>query len=480
MSLKLEIGINKLIESHRYFGEVIQRMKRKKENKIPTMGVSYENQSIVLYYNEHFLNSLTHDETAGVLNHECNHVIGEHIEREILLEPDFDRRKAMEKDAPMSETMEKYIKANLLNVCEDVAINQWIPNIPMELKSFDKDGNPVLDTREVIVDEKALKKYLNKGYKLGGEEELKKFHVKNPNFNKPMVGEPCTLQSFRKMLPDNTKVKEKQPFEYYYNLLKQEGHDKKTLEKAMQSLEKAIMTLDQHDMGEASEGKNETDTEARKEIAKSIANEALKATEEAGMAGSIPGHVLEQLDALNKKPKNWKQDISKFAARASSVLKEITRNRRNRRQRQGEPLVPGYRNKAVLKLIFAMDTSGSMSSEILEQIASEARKLHEMGVQLLLIECDSQINNVRKYQGEKNLEVHGRGGTLFNPVFELINSKKFGNEWGEFDGIIFFTDGDCFENNVIKPKMPILWAMNKGCKPPVNWGWSTEIIINEK
>lgn len=475
---KLESGIQRLVETNRYYGEMLQRMKRKKAPEIPTYGVSYQDGGVVLWYNPYWHDQFTIDQLAGVLEHECSHIMNDHFTREKELEPEFDRQKAL-KEGNVFDQVQAAMTGQTLNICEDVAINQWINRIPETFHVFDKEGNVVIDEREEVVDEKSLKKYLNRGFKINNPQDLQKFMIPNDNFGLPAKYNACTLKSFRKMIPDNTKLLDKQPFEYYYNLLKEHGGD--AAAQAAGAMQEILSTLDTHEMEGKGGDKEVTDPEVKKEMAKQLCNEAAKAAKEHD-AGSIPHHIEQLLEAMNKRPKNWKKDVSKFVAKASSIYKEITKNRRNRRQRKGEPLVPGYRNKTALTLVWAVDNSGSMNDQVMEQIAAEGKRLHDMGIRLYLIQCDTVINDMKEYRGEKIFTRTGDGGTVFNPVFEFINSGECRKKFGDIDGMIFFTDGGCWESpdEVIKPKCPILWAMTEGCRCPVNWGWVTEVIIREK
>lgn len=469
----IEKGIFRLICTNPYYGEMIHRMKRICSTEVPTMGVVYDQIGITFFYNPYFTDSLTTDEVAGVIEHECAHILGEHYERELILEPEYDRKKALKEDAV--KTIEIMLAANLLNICEDVAINQWINRIPKTFKAFDKEGNIIVDDRKQIIDETSFKKYINAGNKINDQSELEKFMIDNPNYGQPIECEPATYTSFKKLVKDKVEVKEKMPFEYYYNLLLKETGT--IANQVAAGLKKMIVTIDNHQQKD-----NEINKETRKELARQLANEAKKAFEGKKQVGTLSSYIEEALSALNNKPKNWKRDIKKFVAKNISAYQEVTRHRRNKRQRINEPLIEGFRNKQKLKLVWAIDTSGSMDTTILQQIASEGKKLHDDGVQLILIECDANIQNVKEYKGENNLKVNGRGGTAFNPVFKYVDSPIFNKKFGNIDGLIFFTDGMCSENSndLIKPKYPILWAMNEGYKKPTTWGWETEIKVIKK
>lgn len=446
---KLEQAIKHLMRSHRFYGELLQRFKRNKTRAIPTYGVAYTQQGLTLYYNDLWHSQFTTPQLAKILEHECKHIIHEHFKREVIIEPDFDRKNVVKEDN-LTDQLKKSGLAKDLNICEDVAINQSIKGLPENFYIYEKD-DIVVDTRETIVD------------KQSGDK------IKNPEYNKPMKCNTCNLENFKELFDSNVNIKSNMPFEYYYNLLKKHG----------KTTNLNIVTIDTHDLSSVTKGKEVKDPELRKEIAKQICNEAARATREF-QAGCISNDVQEFLDFMNKHPKDWKSDLSKFVSRSSSIKKEITRTKRNRRQRKESPLIPGYKHSTNLTLLWIVDNSGSMSDEELKQIAAEGKKLHTIGAQLLLVQFDTKINSVIPYKGEKLFKRTGAGGTSFSPVFDYIEKKEYKQQnIQNIDGIVFFTDGGCYEDpkSLIKPKVPILWAMTEGNTKPVDWGWETEIKL---
>ena len=113
--------------------------------------------------------------------------------------------------------------------------------------------------------------------------------------------------------------------------------------------------------------------------------------------------------------------------------------RLNRRQPQRFDL-SGTRESKTLKIVVAIDTSGSVSDKEIEQIFSEifaiiARRSFELTV----IECDEEIQRVYQLKSPKDLpnRVEGRGGTSFTPVIEYINKRRYFRD----ALLIYFTDG---------------------------------------
>jgi predicted metal-dependent peptidase len=88
---------------------------------------------------------------------------------------------------------------------------------------------------------------------------------------------------------------------------------------------------------------------------------------------------------------------------------------------------------------------------------------------LLMIHCDYNISHIEEIEvgGEVSAEVHGRGGTCFDPPFEYVQDEGI-----DLDLVLYFTDGEAplpREENRINT--PVLWVVTPGCVAP-GGGWS--------
>ena len=107
------------------------------------------------------------------------------------------------------------------------------------------------------------------------------------------------------------------------------------------------------------------------------------------------------------------------------------------------------------ELVIAIDTSGSCTSEMVEQflaetyaILSEKENFFEK-MNVYLIQCDCCIQNVMHITSRsdwemcgKYVEIQGRGGTDFRPVFGYIEKLKQKRALKNLRALIYFTDGD--------------------------------------
>jgi len=433
MTDKFEQGVVELIRKQRFYAEMLLRMKRTIDKTIPTIGVGFKNDGIDIVYNPYFLNNLSLNELVDVLIHECLHILNGHFEREKDLEPEFDRMKA---GKTLKDRLQGMQHATRLNMAEDYAINEFLPNLPRKFNLFDEKGNAIL----------------------------------NQETQKPQEFEGCFVDNLQKQMPDKNIQKE-QAMEYYYAILKDQEKENKQNGDGEGTI---TITLDDHSVGSL---QDDMDAEFAKEMAKTLVNNSLEACSESER-GSMPGHLQKLIDQLNYKPKDWRGDLRKFVAKCAEAIIEPTRRKRNRRY---GTLYPGSRIDPKLKLAAGFDTSGSMSDEVCEQIVAELNQLHNLGVKITVIQCDSEIKSVEDFNPKAKIEIHGRGGTQFSPVFNLINSKKFTNEYGEIDGLLFFTDGYNYDDNAVqKPKYPVMWGVTDGGKISYDWGFKTEVKVRRK
>ena len=122
-----------------------------------------------------------------------------------------------------------------------------------------------------------------------------------------------------------------------------------------------------------------------------------------------------------------------------------------------------------------------MSDEVCEQIWAELYELDKLGVKMTVIQCDSEIKSIEEFNPRKTPKTTGRGGTCFAPIFNKIASKEYRRKYEASDGIIIFTDGYNYdENEVKKPKIPVMWAITEGGKISYPWGMKTEVKVRKK
>lgn len=142
--------------------------------------------------------------------------------------------------------------------------------------------------------------------------------------------------------------------------------------------------------------------------------------------GNVPGSFVDQARQVLAPPQvPWQRLLFVAARRAttkalgrrkSTYVKRSRRRHNARMGGTGERLVYPGRYTPKVRLLFARDTSGSMSSADLNAIGNEvvgiAKSMHIKGDYLQVMDVDAVVHTVKPYQDARTLtDVSGRGGT---------------------------------------------------------------------
>ena len=181
------------------------------------------------------------------------------------------------------------------------------------------------------------------------------------------------------------------------------------------------------------------------------------------MRGSLLEHHRELLDKLVEPTAiTWKQLLKRYIGTIPYGQRK-TKLRLNRRQPERYD-ISGFTNNRIIKLVIAIDTSGSMSLEALERIMVEIFCI--IGTRMCdvtIIQCDCKIKQVYKVRSEKDVsyDIYGRGGTSFIPVIEYINADRYFRD----AILIYFTDGEG-DHSIPRPlTLRNLWVLyDEYCK----------------
>jgi predicted metal-dependent peptidase len=168
--------------------------------------------------------------------------------------------------------------------------------------------------------------------------------------------------------------------------------------------------------------------------------------------GRIPGEIegvitIEEIVA----PKfDWRGYMRRFTGISTKVFTKKIRRKENRKF----PESPGLKLKMKQHMLLGIDTSGSVSDSELQEFMSEIHHIYKAGVDVTIIQCDTDIRAIESYKGKFELNVLGRGGTEFDPVLEYYNENQ-----KRYTSLVYFTDGEC--NTHVKPKGHVLWVLSE-------------------
>lgn len=172
------------------------------------------------------------------------------------------------------------------------------------------------------------------------------------------------------------------------------------------------------------------------------------------------GNVSDELRSylgeivLYKSPKvDWKKALKIFVASSQKSYLKNTVSRVSKRY----GTTPGIKIKRRNRLCVVIDTSGSLNDSDLREYFHEIYHIWKQNCEIMIVECDEEIQRVYKYKGQVPSYVQGRGGTNFDPPITYNNNVFKG------DAIIYFTDGQA-PSPTIKSRMPIFWLIYNNTK----------------
>ena len=157
------------------------------------------------------------------------------------------------------------------------------------------------------------------------------------------------------------------------------------------------------------------------------------------------------------------------------------------------PLIEPLEYKEVNRmeeLVIAIDTSGSCSSEIVQQFLAETysilsdRENFFRKMKVYIIQCDCCIQDVVVIHSEeewknysKNIRIQGRGGTDFRPVFAYVQEQRQKKELKDLKALIYFTDGDGIYPRSAPDYQTAFVFLEQTQKMELVPGWAVKLLI---
>lgn len=190
---------------------------------------------------------------------------------------------------------------------------------------------------------------------------------------------------------------------------------------------------------------------------------------EAKSAGNMPAKLAEMItEMLGVSQVPWKLALRPFLSK--TCRGGWTYRKPNKKKLwQSDVIFPSNKRRSLGKIMLACDTSGSMSQEemnkLLPELESILREFRK--AKLDVIEFDAKVQWRQEFTQidlpikVKKWEWHGRGGTEYKPVFDLVKKERP-------RALIMLTDGypcDGFGEDI---GIPTLWLMTQDIKSP--WG----------
>ena len=201
------------------------------------------------------------------------------------------------------------------------------------------------------------------------------------------------------------------------------------------------------------------------------AAEAVRIMEGPDSWGRIPAGVQRELLSLMEPQLDWRTILNDFV---QEEINDYSFTQPDRRF-DGPFFLPDFAEKEERSedILFMIDTSGSMSDEMITQAYSEVKgAVDQFGGKLRgwLGFFDAEVIPPIPFEDEENLRIirpYGGGGTSFDCVFEYIRLEM----QGQLPAcVIILTDGFApWPDEKASLGIPILWLINnEQAQPP--WG----------
>ena len=186
--------------------------------------------------------------------------------------------------------------------------------------------------------------------------------------------------------------------------------------------------------------------------------------------GSITRNFQETVTASLRIPMDYRRILSQFRASIISQRRLLTRMKPNRRygfQFMGSKFEPKTH------LLVAVDVSGSIGSEDLENFFSIINRFFSFGVEAInVIAFDTEIKQeIELKKASKNIRIEGRGGTYFQCVIDYYESHE------DYQGLIIFTDGYAEVPKISRNKQ-ILWILTGKNEYDNAYRWIKNLRMN--
>lgn len=168
--------------------------------------------------------------------------------------------------------------------------------------------------------------------------------------------------------------------------------------------------------------------------------------------GTVPGEIngVIIIEEIVPPKFDWRGFIRRFTGVSTRVFTKKIRRKENRRFSDN----PGLKIKMKQHMLLAIDTSGSVSDDELKEFMNEIHHIYKTGVDITIVQCDTEIQSIEPYRGKHELQVSGRGGTYFDPVLDYFNENL-----KKFTSLVYFTDGEAYAS--IKPRGNVLWVISE-------------------
>ncbi len=187
-----------------------------------------------------------------------------------------------------------------------------------------------------------------------------------------------------------------------------------------------------------------------------------QAAQSAKMMGKMSAGLERLVDEILKPKVDWRDVLQRFVVKCRSDQRSWARP--NRRFLSQGLYLPSVSGESLGEIAFAVDCSGSIDQDEINQFASEITTVwqDQRPTKVHVIYFDSEVSHYDEFEQEDEpvVKPHGGGGTAFSPVFKYMMEHGI-----EPVACIFLTDL-CCDDFGDAPDYPVLWVSTHDDKAP--------------
>ena len=172
-------------------------------------------------------------------------------------------------------------------------------------------------------------------------------------------------------------------------------------------------------------------------------------------AGKTPAAIERLVKDVRAAKVDWRDVLREFIdVRTRS---DYSWTNPNKRFLSSGFVLPGIVDDSINHVGIVIDTSGSISAEMLEKFCAELQVAVDDGAadRITVVHCDADVHKIDHFENGDAIKIKpvGGGGTAFSPAFEWFAENE-----PNVSAIVYFTDLECSDFGE-SPSSPVLWVV---------------------
>lgn len=207
-----------------------------------------------------------------------------------------------------------------------------------------------------------------------------------------------------------------------------------------------------------------------------VVNNVIRATQQTKMTSDgsdAPAYIQELINKFMQATIPWEVELREWCT--ALVPGGLTWSRPNRRYSTMYMPSKNKKNSTLEHLMYFLDTSASITDEMVVRFNTEIRYIKEVmnPKRLTLVQFDTDIRQVQIFFEEDGFEVTeviGRGNTSLSCVKDMIEKTNP-------TAVVVFSDLECSVMQKPTNEIPIIWVVLDNPYANINWGKMLHISV---